>query len=98
MSSIKNETDYFKNNDYQLDNYSYINMCENQDKIWTNNFRGSIIESTFKPKQERIIQYAMPFNQPQHYKNYFDTISKKNRNNTGSCKNVNKHLYLTTHI
>ena len=89
--------DESKNNNNNNNNkYHQIPQHENSEKVWVNNFRGCIVETNYQPKTNSIIQYSMPFNQPQQYKNYFDSTHVKNQ--VGSCKNVNNNLYLTNHV
>mgnify|MGYP000932401761 CR=1 FL=1 len=88
-----NEYCFLNNNNCKDSKYAQVPRHENTEKVWVNNFRGSIVESNYNPSNNRITQYSMQFNQPQHYKNYFD--SNHIKRNIGSCKNVNRDLFLT---
>lgn len=96
MSQINSNQFYFLNKSNNNDQYYQVPQHENNEKVWVNNFRGCIVESNFQPKTNSIIQYSMPFNQHQHYKNFFDSTHVKSK--YGSCKNVNNDLYFTNHL
>lgn len=87
----KNNTNLNKN--LCNDNYFYINQEENLSKIWTNNYRGSIIKSVYNPKTNKIYQYCIPYNHIDEYKKYLEKDKKKNNN--FNLKIVNRNLELT---
>lgn len=75
------------------DNYFYIDQCENSKMTWTNNYRGSIVKSIYNPKDNKIYQYCIPYNQIDEYKKFFN--EKKEKNANFSTKIVNRNLELT---
>lgn len=75
------------------DNFFYINQENNSNKTWTNNYRGSIIKSIYRSKENKIYQYYIPYNQIDEYKNFFN--NNKDKNNSFNCKIVNRNLELT---
>jgi hypothetical protein len=75
------------------DTFHYINQEENENKIWTNSFRGNIVKSVYDAKMNKIYQYSIPYNQINNYKKFFDS-HMKNKNNDFSCKIVNRNLEL----
>ena len=85
------------NNNWNLnlnnDNYFYINQNENSCKIWTNNYRGSIVKSVYNPQANKIFQYCIPYNHIDEYKSYFE--KKKKKNNNFNSKIINRNLELT---
>jgi len=87
----KNNSNLNKN--LQNDNFYYINQCENTPKVWTNNYRGSIIKSVYQPQDNKIYQYCIPYNHIDEYKKYFEEDKKKNNN--FNIKIVNRNLELT---
>ena len=87
----KNNTNLNKN--LCNDNYFYIDQEENSSKIWTNNYRGSIIKSVFNPQTNKIYQYCIPYNHIDEYKKYLEKDKKKNNN--FNLKIVNRNLELT---
>lgn len=84
-----------ENNNFKI-NYSLINECNNTPKVWTNNFRGSIVKSIYDPKTDHIYQYCIPYNRIENYKNYFN--KEINKNNDFSSKIVNRNLQLLNEI
>ena len=87
----KNNTNLNKN--LCNDNYFYINQDENASKVWTNNYRGSIIKSVYNPQTNKIYQYCIPYNHIDEYKKYLEKDKKKNNN--FNSKIVNRNLELT---
>ena len=87
----KNNTNLNKN--LCNDNYFYINQEENSSKVWTNNYRGSIIKSVYNPQTNKIYQYCIPYNHIDEYKKYLEKDKKKNNN--FNSKIVNRNLELT---
>ena len=87
----KNNTNLNKN--LCNDNYFYIDQDENSSKVWTNNYRGSIIKSVYNPQTNKIYQYCIPYNHIDEYKKYLEKDKKKNNN--FNSKIVNRNLELT---
>ena len=87
----KNNTNLNKN--LCNDNYFYIDQEENSSKVWTNNYRGSIIKSVYNPQTNKIYQYCIPYNHIDEYKKYLE--KDKKRNNNFNSKIVNRNLELT---
>ena len=87
----KNNTNLNKN--LCNDNYFYIDQEENSSKVWTNNYRGSIIKSVYNPQTNKIYQYCIPYNHIDEYKKYLEKDKKKNNN--FNSKIVNRNLELT---
>ena len=87
----KNNTNLNKN--LYNDNYFYIDQDENSSKVWTNNYRGSIIKSIYNPQTNKIYQYCIPYNHIDEYKKYLEKDKKKNNN--FNSKIVNRNLELT---
>ena len=87
----KNNTNLNKN--LCNDNYFYIDQDENSSKVWTNNYRGSIIKSIYNPQTNKIYQYCIPYNHIDEYKKYLEKDKKKNNN--FNSKIVNRNLELT---
>jgi hypothetical protein len=92
--SAMNNVCFLNKSDDDGGNYASVPQEENTEKVWTNHFRGCIVESVYSPKKRRIEQYQMPFNQLQNSINYYNSEHKKNQ--AGSCKKVNEDLYTTT--
>ena len=69
MKNLLNNFFYIDLN-YMNDNYYYINQCENRAKVWTNNYRGSIVRSIYNPKDNKIYQYSIKYNDIDEYKNF----------------------------
>ena len=76
-------------------NFFYIDQTENSNKVWTNNYRGYLVKSTFDSRNGRIIQCGIPYNFPQTSINFFNN-SKKEFN--AGLKKVNKDLFCYTKI
>ena len=88
-----NKNNKYLNKDLCDDNYFYINQNENSTKVWTNNYRGSIVKSVYNPQHNKIYQYCIPYNHIDEYKSYFEKDKKKNNN--FNMKIVNRNLELT---
>jgi hypothetical protein len=75
-----------------MDNYYYINQNENTEKIWTNNYLGNLVKSTYNPKTNKIKQKSMEYNFPENYINYFNNNSQVDFN--ASRKKVLNDLFI----
>ena len=96
MKNLLNNYIYYIDLNYMNNmdnNYYYIDQCENRAKVWTNNYRGCIVRSIYNPKDNKIYQYSMKYNDIDEYKKFFN--EQKNKNNNFNSKIVNRNLELT---
>ena len=76
-----------------MDNYYYINQNDNTSKIWTNNYLGKIVKSTYQPQTNKIYQCGISYNMPKTYINYFNNNTTKEFNASRDIVMNNLNLY-----
>lgn len=77
----------------KCNDYFYIDNKQNSSKVWTNNYRGKIVKSIYVPKDNKIYQYGMNYNDISEYNKYIE--DKREKNNNFNTKIVNRNLELT---
>ena len=79
-----------------MDNYYYINQNENTEKIWTNNYLGKLVKSTYNPKINKIKQKSIEYNYPENYINYFNNNTQVEFD--ASRKKVLNNLFIYNNV